>query len=549
MFFDDLSAFASLSLYIGIVAFVYAVFVNLQRQPTQPFTKYALFILAFVTWATMYIVQQVYPSGVEHTFSLLLYNVSFILIPVLFLNTLCRDVTNVRHAFTEYAVRISYGAVLLISGAVAYDIFSGSTSFLNTIPTFFPDSVFVHLGIYLALYIFVIVAILHELAVRIYHPPHFDKRERHITLLVGTLIGFFGVVMTVLSVVGICPFPYSGLLAITLPVILGHALLHRRTFVPTTALAEVLAFVTLGLVFFDLLLSETLHDALLRTGIFVAVSFMAYILIRLLHIQIASRESGERLARYLANANARLRDLDRQKTEFVSIASHQLRGPTSAIIGYASLINEGSYGQVPEHLKLPLSRIFESGKRISIMVDDFLNVTRIEQGRMAYYLRPCDLGSMVSKAVEEMRVIAEQKGLSISYETNIAEPVFVDADESKLVQVFQNLVDNSIKYTVEGSVSVSMRLAQNGERVLVIIRDTGIGIAPEEMHNLFQKFNRATNANSVSVYGAGLGLYIAREMVKAHQGWIHISSPGVGKGATFTVELPVRTADKEVPQE
>ncbi len=262
----------------------------------------------------------------------------------------------------------------------------------------------------------------------------------------------------------------------------------------------------------------------------------------------ATRRKGEQLARYLANANARLRELDKQKTDFVSVASHQLRSPIAAIKGYTSMIAEGSFGEVPEPMREPLSRVLESGKRIALMVDDFLNVTRIEQGRMTYSMERQNLCELIVSAVEELRSIGEKKGLAFNLGCGelAQKPVWIEGDAGKLRQVFSNIVDNAIKYTIAGSISISMQALKNHKAVLVKIADTGIGIPAEEQEKLFHKFNRASNANTASVYGTGLGLYIAKEIIKAHKGWIHITSEGVGKGTVFTIELPlVQDNDEE----
>ena len=269
-------------------------------------------------------------------------------------------------------------------------------------------------------------------------------------------------------------------------------------------------------------------------------------LIRSVNREITNREKGEQLARYLANANARLRELDRQKTEFVSIASHQLRAPIAAITGYASLLADGSYGPMPEPIREPLFRIFESGKRIAVMVDDFLNVTRMEQGRMTYATLPVDICKVVRDVTAEIALIADNRGLAL--EVTLPEhtdtPLVVIGDEGKLKQVLSNLIDNAVKYTKSGFIRVSLATPESKHSVLISITDSGIGIAPEEIPNLFTKFSRATNANDATVTGTGLGLYIAKEIVKAHNGWIHVSSLGVGKGTTFTIEIPLAKVEK-----
>ena len=268
------------------------------------------------------------------------------------------------------------------------------------------------------------------------------------------------------------------------------------------------------------------------------LSVLSVLMLHQISKEIEIRDKGERLARYLANANARLRELDHQKTEFVSIASHQLRSPIAAIKGYASMMIDGAYGNLTKELKEPLSRIQESGQRIGIMVDDFLNVTRIEQGRMTYDMKPHKICVILSSVVKELQVVANDKGLKLTVQCDEKAGVQIRADEGKITQIFSNLIDNAIKYTQEGRIDVSVESLEKEEKVLVHIKDTGIGIAPEEIQNLFQKFNRASNANDANVLGTGLGLYIAREIMKAHEGWIDVHSEGVGKGSTFTVELP-----------
>lgn len=264
-------------------------------------------------------------------------------------------------------------------------------------------------------------------------------------------------------------------------------------------------------------------------------------IIRAVLAEIKTREQGEKLARYLANANVRLRELDKQKTEFVSVASHQLRSPIAAIVGYASNMTDGTYGTMPEYLAEPTGRILESGKRIGFIVDDFLNVTRIEQGRMTYDMQPHNVSDIVQSALRELRVLGEQKGLSFKVRVP-KEPVLIMADEGKLKQVLSNLIDNAIKYTQKGTIELAVTCDIAKARARVSIKDKGIGIAPEELSSLFRKFNRASNANSVNVHGTGLGLYIAQEILKAHHGIVYVTSPGVGKGAMFTVDLPLVAA-------
>ena len=363
-------------------------------------------------------------------------------------------------------------------------------------------------------------------------------------VLVSFIAGSVSIGSVFLYTFGMDMAPWPILLLTIVPIVLVYATVRQKLFSVQTIASE-LSIIALWIVLLvRVVLADGVPMVIFESAILAVSIVFGTLLIRNVHREVLNRERGERLARYLANANARLRELDKQKTEFVSLASHQLRGPIAAIVGYVSLIQDGSYGTVPEHLSEPLSRIFESGRRISLMVDDFLNVTRIEQGRMSYTFSTCDLTPLVSRAIEEFRVIAEKKGLTITCIPPSDGPVLARIDEAKFAQVLQNLVDNAIKFTVTGSVTVRVHSNERKTKALVTFTDTGIGIAPEEVHNLSHKFNRASNANSVSVYGSGLGLYISKEILKAHDGWIYISSAGVGKGSVVTIEVPTDRGER-----
>jgi signal transduction histidine kinase len=298
---------------------------------------------------------------------------------------------------------------------------------------------------------------------------------------------------------------------------------------------------------FRIFTSETSAQRTENIFIFTVSLFVGYLIIWTGIRQVRNREKGEQLTRHLAGANARLRELDKQKTEFLSIASHQLRSPIAAIKGYSSLLKEGSYGPVPQKLEKPLSRVLESGKRVAIMVDDFLNVTRMEQGRMKYAHEAADILSIVSAAIEDLRVMSESKKLALTLDVSCTQPVYIMGDEAKLKQAFSNLIENAIKFTREGWVHVAVREVPSNNAVLIKVSDSGIGVPREEREMLFRKFSRASNADEVSVYGTGLGLYIAREIVRAHNGWIHLSSSEVERGSTFSVELPItKTSSNKV---
>lgn len=237
----------------------------------------------------------------------------------------------------------------------------------------------------------------------------------------------------------------------------------------------------------------------------------------------------------LEEANTELRKLTHKKNEFVSMATHQIRGPLGAIKGYISLIMEGDYGIVPKDFIEPLDIIFKSTDTLSKTVNDFLDISRIDQGGMKYYLKDFNLEDLVTESVKEMKNCIEKKGLELKLDIS-GGPFPVHKDKAKLKHVINNLIDNSSKYTKTGSISVSLK-KKAGNKVLFAVKDTGVGIKKETMPLLFQKFSRCTDANKANILGTGLGLYVAKKMTEAQNGTIWAESEGEGKGAQFYLEL------------
>lgn len=303
------------------------------------------------------------------------------------------------------------------------------------------------------------------------------------------------------------------------------------------------------------------------TAITLVISIIfGLILIYSVRNEVRQREHIEALASDLTKANTRLLELDKQKSEFVSFATHQLRAPLTAMKGYSSLIMEGELGETTPEIKKAIGRIFDSSNTLTNIVDDYLNISRIELGTMKYTFDLIDLKDLVGNVIEELRPNIEKKQLKINFlvnpvssanpvasstpsnpiqnsnNTNNSQPqpqsrFLVHADKDKMKQVIANLVDNSVKYTPSGSMDISIKKDVSKRKVLFSIKDTGVGISPEVMPKLFTKFVRATNANKQNIYGTGLGLYVAKQIVLAHKGRLWAESEGEGKGSTFFLEL------------
>lgn len=326
--------------------------------------------------------------------------------------------------------------------------------------------------------------------------------------------------------------------------LLSYLIVRFRTFSIKLIGAQVLVL-TVGFLLVALLFVRTIENArLVILGTIILVVILGYVLVRSVKREIEQRQHLDdlriRLERSnldLANANEKLKGLDKLKTEFLSLASHQLRSPLTAIKGYASMLSEGSFGALSEKQDEAVKRVYASAQGLVSVVEDLLNVSKIEQGGMKYEFIPTDLKKIIKDLVNEMRIPAENKNLEFSENISEEDAFSVVADPVKLKQVFLNLVDNSIKYTEKGFVHVSLTKGDNNT-IVFVVEDSGVGISQETREKLFQKFSRG-EGGKMNTGGSGLGLYLAREIARAHKGDITIESEGLGKGSKFIVTLPV----------
>lgn len=251
--------------------------------------------------------------------------------------------------------------------------------------------------------------------------------------------------------------------------------------------------------------------------------------------------------RELQDANMRLRELDKTKSEFLSIASHQLRTPISAIKGYLSMMIDGDYGKMPDSISEVLKNLLESSARLARLINVFLNVSRIESGRLKLDKKPTQINEVIDSVIVELINQAEQKGLKLVYKKPKKIPPLILADGDKLREVVLNLIDNSIKYTPEGKIDIFVE--HSDKELTFTVKDTGIGIDKDEIKSFFRKFVRGSGVAQIHTGGSGLGLFIAQKIVKEHGGNIWAESPGKGKGSSFIFTVPLYDESEALEQE
>ncbi len=228
--------------------------------------------------------------------------------------------------------------------------------------------------------------------------------------------------------------------------------------------------------------------------------------------------------------------LDKLKSEFISIAAHQLRTPLSAIKWVIKMVLDGDAGPLTEDQQQLLKKGYNSNERIIVLVNDMLNVSRIEEGRFGYAMQTDDLTKVLDTILDSIGELITKKGIKLTVERDPAFPL-LHIDAKKMQLVLQNLIENAIKYTPEhGKIKIELR--KEGKFAKVSVQDNGIGIPAADQVKLFSKFYRAENAIRLQTEGSGLGLFIVYNIVKRHGGDIGFESEE-GIGSKFTVSLPI----------
>jgi signal transduction histidine kinase/ActR/RegA family two-component response regulator/CHASE3 domain sensor protein len=229
-------------------------------------------------------------------------------------------------------------------------------------------------------------------------------------------------------------------------------------------------------------------------------------------------------------------EVDQMKSEFVSTVSHELRTPLSSVLGFTELMLTKDLK--PERTKKYLTTIYQEAKRLTSLINDFLDVQRMESGRQTFERKFEDVVPVIQQVIDTQKVNAPHHSFNIARETDCT---IVLGDRDKLSQAFTNLISNAIKYSPDGG-TITILFREGEESILIEIRDEGLGIPQDAIPNLFTKFYRVDNTDQRRIGGTGLGLTIVKEIIETHEGEIIVSSVE-GKGSVFTIRLPIVTIE------
>lgn len=451
---------------------------------------------------------------------------------------------------------------LLVAGFV----FAGCFSLLSFTPlivsdvdrTIYPVEV-VQGPLYLLLITYIVVVALWalgELVLR-YIGSSDEKRVQLLYLVVGSALMIITALITnVLFVQFFKNADYVRLGAMSpllLVVFVTYAVTKHRLFNAKVLATQILVAALIIITTAQLIASQDVSDLVFRLVVLMLVSVTGLVLVKSVVKEhdaaqrikglntdlMASNARLEKLTVQLKQANQHLKELMDIKTEFLHIASHQLRTPLTGLRGYLEMQANGEFDNIEAKKRHDLHRdMLNAANQLNTIVNDLLDAMELEGGSLNFTWEPVQLEDMIGEIMEQLKPNYEKKGLALEFVKPSPLLPKVDADAGYLRQVFLNMVDNAEKYTLKGGVTISAKVLD--DKVEVAVKDTGIGIDPAEKDKLFGKFIRGSRSQQIHTDGSGLGLFIMRKIATEHGGEIVLESDGVDKGTTVKCILPIK---------
>jgi signal transduction histidine kinase len=369
-------------------------------------------------------------------------------------------------------------------------------------------------------------------------------------VMIGIMLSVLSGLITnlVLPLLGISRFVSFGPYFILFFIIFASYTIIRRGLFDIKIIATDLFALVISIVLFvKVIISENPQDLINNSIIFAIVGFFAIFLVRSVSNEVKQREQIEKMAGEVKKAydvekiaNEELVRLDGARTQFLMATQHHLRTPLTGMRGYAELILDGTYGKVSQKIKDAVIKLRSSTEREIKVVNELLDVSQFQLGKEVVRVeKGVSLDPIFKEIIEELKFEADAKKISLKIDNFEKELPLITADSAKLKVALYNLVDNAIKYTKVGGVSIGVQ-AVNGS-VKIAVKDTGMGVSKENLESDFfdSLFERGDEARKMNGTGKGIGLYITSQIIKAHKGKIWAESEGLGKGTTFYIELPV----------
>lgn len=415
------------------------------------------------------------------------------------------------------------GIIFFISNATPY--FISNTRYVFN--SFYYDSPPTALYLFFVIYFFISFVFAISLLYASYCKTKDKAKKNQIFyFLIATTVGFFGGSSNFLPVFGIDIYPILNFTVPLYPAILLFAIFKYQFLNIKIIATELFAGLILVIVLGEMFFIKSPKELAVKGVIFLILIFFSYMVVRSVYAEIRQREHIEKLLK--------------MRSEFLDIASHQLKTPVSVIMGTASMFKEGSIQKLPkEQQDKFIDNIYRKSVKLSGIIRDILSASEFDTEKFSLpegRLEPVDLEKFLKKIKEDFSDDAKEKGLELDFikKKPVISPII--SDEFYLTQAIVNIVDNAIKYTKIGKVDIL--LDEDEKNVFVKINDTGVGIPEEDKPKIFGKFERASNAVDMYTDGSGLGLFISKEIIDAHKGATISFNSKENEGTEFVIAFP-----------
>jgi len=419
-------------------------------------------------------------------------------------------------------------------------------------PIFSPWGKIIFYGLVVLLTFFIIQRLLVG-----YFKSSLDKKLKFQYFFIGIFIfATMNVVFNVIFPLFLKEYRYFSLGNYSTIFLLGftaYAIVKRELFGIKVVLTQFLVATIAILLLIQTILAPSIEGRLLNGGILAAFLFFGYLLIKSVLKEIKQREKIEEMAKQVQQAyeaekrahkiektaREELERLDKAKDQFLLATQHHMRTPLTSTRGFINMLLEGSFGKLKPKVKRALTISYDSIVRSIKLVNELLDVSQFQLGKEVIRVEPnVKITPILKEIVEELSFEVKEKGIYLKLNRPKEDLPLIKADHQRLKVALTNIIDNGVKYTKKGGVTVSAEVADS--RILIVVKDTGMGISEKEIPLLFTRtFERGESAEKAYGPGKGIGLYLAAQIIKAHQGRVWAESEGENKGSVFYVELPL----------
>lgn len=520
-----LSIVAIIYLLLGVLAFI-----------NKPKDKYVRIFFIFIVLMAVWIIANFF-SDLAKEYSLVMFwmKLTFIMpvifVTILFYFSLIFPKGKINN-WLKYSIWVAslVITVLIFSRLIIWDV---------TITKSGADVTFGSLGaLYLLYFLGFLSAAIYVLLKKYLKEKGVEKKQLGF-LLLGLCLFLIGATITNLIIPfawGIFePSKYGPYFSIIFTTMTFYAITRHHLFDIKIIATEIFAVVISAIMFVQIFAYESSQGVFLGVLLFIGVAFFSYLLFRSVNKEVQAKNKIVSLNKELNQKNTYLDELLKQKSEFLHITSHQLKTPISIIRGYLSMILDGDYTGTKKDDAI--AKAMMASNRLGDTVRDFLDASDLEGENIYFKLSPVSITKIIEDLIDNKQVLLKNKDLKLELIKPQTPLPLALTSEERITDVFSNLIDNAIFYTPQGSVKVL--LSADSKSIQIEVRDTGIGILPEEGEKLFQKFFRSVRSSLLKPDGSGLGLFIAQKIVLNCGGKIWLKSQGLGKGTSFFVKLPI----------